>query len=239
MKAVLFDLDGTLLPLDTLDFVAKYFQAVSRRFEHLLPSHRFRALLWQAVTVMIDTDHPDRTNQEVFVDAFCKLSGLRPEEFMPLFERFYSEDFPLLRNGVVPNPRAVETVELARKLGFKVVLATNPVYPATAILQRLEWAGLSPLHFDFITTYEQMHACKPSVRYYQEVLDLVGCAPEHCLMVGNDTLEDMVAGQLGMLTYLVQDFAIESTQGIQPHFRGSWPELKQLLLGLAVRSCVP
>lgn len=233
MKAVLFDLDGTLLPVDTLGFVSRYFEAVSRRFAPLLPPDRFQRLLWEAVTVMVQTEHPRETNQEVFVRAFHELSGLHPDEFMPVFQRFYEEDFPLLRDGIPSNPKAVEVVELSRQLGYKVVLATNPVYPAAAIIQRLEWAGLTPAHFDYITTYEQMHFCKPSPRYYEEVLGLIRCSAEDCLMVGNDTLEDMVARKLGISTYLLEDFAIESPNGVQPHFRGSWHELQQLLVELA------
>lgn len=236
MEAVLFDLDGTLLPVDTMKFVAKYFNAVAQWFAPLFAPDEFQRMLWKAVGAMIETSHPHETNAEAFTRAFQEVTGLAPHEFMPTFELFYRDGFPRLRDGIAPNPLAAEVVNLSRQLGCKVILATNPVYPENAILQRMEWAGLKPEQFDLITTYEGMHACKPSLDYFQELLSLIECEPGQCLMVGNDTLEDMVASKLGIDTFLVEEFLIESPNGVAPHWRGSLRDLGDLLRRFATHS---
>ncbi|HHV78397.1 MAG TPA: HAD family hydrolase [Firmicutes bacterium] len=230
MQAILFDLDGTLLPVDTMKFVSKYFKAVAAWFTHLFPPDQFQRLLWKAVSVMIETSHPKETNAEAFVRAFQDVTRLAPEKFMPTFEQFYREGFPKLKDGITPNPQAARVVDLSRALGYKVVLATNPVYPENAILQRIEWAGLKPEQFDLITTYENMHACKPSLDYFTELVGLIRCKPNECLMVGNDTLEDIVAREVGINTFLAEEFLIDSPKGHTPHWRGSLADLEGLLL---------
>jgi len=50
-----------------------------------------------------------------------------------------------------------------------------------------------------------MHATKPNPHYYQEIMEIIKVVPEHCLMVGNDVEEDLVAKTLGMQTFLVED----------------------------------
>jgi hypothetical protein len=41
-------------------------------------------------------------------------------------------------------------------------MAANPVFPETAIRQRMECAGISDFPFKPITSYERMHAAKPN-----------------------------------------------------------------------------
>ena len=95
--------------------------------------------------------------------------------------------------------------------GYKVVIATSPVFPLTAIEQRLEWAGVRDFDYALITSYENMHACKPHLPYYQEILSKIGCRAEECLMVGNSFEEDIApATELGIMAFWV----VEAKQGI-------------------------
>lgn len=84
-----------------------------------------------------------------------------------------------------------------------------------------------------ITTYENMHNCKPSPRYYLEIAEKIGREPEECVMVGNDAEADIVpAAAAGMSTfYLVCDgedssAAVADYRGTLEDFRAlmrSWP----------------
>ena len=95
---------------------------------------------------------------------------------------------------------------------IKLVLATNPLFPAVATLERIKWAGLVASDFEVITTYEDNYYCKPNLNYYREILKRINCRPEECLMVGNDAREDMVVEKLGMDTYLLTECLINTEQ---------------------------
>ena len=103
------------------------------------------------------------------------------------------------------NPKAAETVHAIKEMGYRVILATNPMYPSIATESRIQWAGLEVEDFEHFTTYEHYSACKPNLKYYEEVLEKIGAKPEECLMVGNDVEEDMIAEQLGMKVFLLPE----------------------------------
>jgi len=113
-------------------------------------------------------------------------------------------------------------IENLKNKGYTIVVATNPLFPMEAILHRIKWAGLNPEDFKLITSYENMHFCKPQLKYYKEILNMIGKSPEEAMMVGNDLEEDMVSGQLGMKTYLIEDCIIaRGTENIIPDYKGN------------------
>lgn len=92
-----------------------------------------------------------------------------------------------------------------KKKGYRVVLATNPLFPAIATQTRIGWAGLTPEDFELYTTYENSGFCKPNPEYYKEILGKLQLSPEECVMIGNDVSEDMIAKDLGMKVFLITD----------------------------------
>lgn len=103
-------------------------------------------------------------------------------------------------------------IEGLKEKKVPIALATNPIFPEIATMQRIDWAGLDPKDFDLITTYENSYSCKPNPTYYKEVLTKLGVTEDEykdCLMIGNDVDEDVVAArQIGMQTYLITDCMI-------------------------------
>jgi FMN phosphatase YigB (HAD superfamily) len=67
-----------------------------------------------------------------------------------------------------------------------------------------------------VTSFENNHFCKPQPKFYQEILSDLKKAPQDCLMVGNDVDEDMIAGALGMKTYLITNHKIHRSQKPMP-----------------------
>ncbi len=207
--ALLIDLDGTLLNIDLERFVLAYVDALSGRFTDLVGKEEFIRHLFTATAMMIENNDPSVNNKEAFYRAFCPLIGQPLEIIEPIIDCFYENDFPALSCWGSEQPAAKAVVETARVKKIPLVLATNPIFPATATLQRLAWGGLEADHFKLITTMETMHFCKPNPKYYLEIAAKIGCPPESCLMAGNDTLEDMVAVEAGMDTFLVDDFILQ------------------------------
>ncbi len=229
LQAVLFDLDGTLLNLDIDEFFPRYLKKLSQKLSHLMEPEKFIDHLMVATRAMLENTDPGKTNQDVFMETFFAPGELKVEEFFPQFEKFYARDFPLLNNGYGPVPGAHEALKVSRERGLKIVLATNPLFPKEAVLERMRWANIQDQPFDLISSYEHMHFCKPNPQYFEEVLSRLNLVPEETLMVGNDPLEDMIAGKLGIKTFLAEDYLVERQESIPPDFRGQLREVVPII----------
>ena len=218
LTTVLFDLDGTLLPMDAEAFERIYFRNLCKVVPGWSPEACKQAV-WAAVTTMVKDTGP-ATNEAVFYEAYAKFLPCPLEEALPLYDRFYQESFVACKQATRPSQVLQEAVRLLQKKGYTVAIATNPIFPQAAIMQRIQWAGFAPEEFAYITTFEQSHACKPQPSYYTEILQALGTPPEACLMVGNDELEDLVAGQCGMQTYLIKDCVIRRPDALKPTYAG-------------------
>lgn len=205
LQAVLFDLDGTLLPIDQKRFVTAYLKELSDFASPVIEPDEFKDALLASTAAMVTGNHPELTNEEVFWKNFELRLGKRSTYLKPLLEKFYDEKFGQLSYLAYPCPEARILVKTAIKSNFRIALATNPLFPLTAILSRMSWAGVDDLPWDLITSYEKMHYSKPHTGYYLEIAELLGVQPVECLMVGNSVKDDLVAGSLGMKTYLVTD----------------------------------
>lgn len=210
LKTILFDLDGTLLPIDTESFVRQYMKALAAYAGHLIPPIRLVEEIMAATHEMIRNTDPDLTNAQVFARHFFPKVGREEAEMMPLFDAFYREKFPALIAACPGVPGlARKVVQTAVDKGYEIALATNPLFPRAAIEERMRWVGVDQMPWRLITTYEEMHACKPQPAFYREVLERIGRQPEECLMVGNDVQEDGVAGRLGIRLFFVTDFLMD------------------------------
>ena len=230
---VLFDLDGTLLPMDQDVFIAEYF---SRLVANMVPlgyeEQVLRSAIWQGTAAMIQNDG-GCTNEEAFWRTFCAMLGedVRGEE--DYLTEFYRNEFQGVREVCGYAPEAAAIVRDLKARGLCVVLATNPLFPAVATESRIRWAGLEPNDFDMITTFENSRYCKPNLAYYEDILTTLGVSGDACVMVGNDVDEDMITERLGMKTFLLTDCLINKKgEDISKWAHGSFGELREFLTKL-------
>lgn len=230
-EALLFDLDGTLLNIDMDEFLPRYFARMTSRAQEMgfKQAERLVQQIWLSTEKMIVNTDPDKTNEEVFFEDFYRDWPYSPQEFNLFFETFYREEFPRLQQYCQPFPGVSRMMESLFERRYKIVIATNSVFPLTAIQNRLEWAGVGHFDYELVTSYENMHYCKPQPGYFQEICDVIGVKAENCLMVGNDTGEDLVAGKIGMKTFLVKDMLIDKGVGLQADWQGQLPQLYDFL----------
>ena len=232
MKYVLFDLDGTLLPLDTENFVNHYLKLLSKKMANCIEPDAFVPKLLKATKAMI-LNLDEKTNEEVFTEHFFIDCFESKTSMLKQFEDFYLNEFKSLQIHSKPNLYAWEVLDYLNSKGVGAVIATNPVFPLIAIKERIRWAGVDEYEYKLITSYENMKYCKPHLHYYKQILKELNAKPEDCLMVGNDMQEDMVASRLGMKTFLVEDYLIDNnTFLIEPTYRGSFQDLRDCIMEL-------
>ena len=233
LKAVLFDLDGTLLPMDQDVFIGAYMRGLARKMESYgYAPEKLIDSIWAGTGAMIKNDGA-QSNEEVFWRAFSALMGHDARKDEPVFEDFYRGEFQQVKGVCGFDERAARVVEFIKSRGLRMALATNPLFPAIATHSRVRWAGLDPEDFEIITTYENSCRSKPNPDYYRDILDKMGLSPCECLMVGNDVGEDMITQKLGMKVFLLTDCLInKKNEDISRYPQGSFDELLEIISDL-------
>ncbi len=226
LTTILFDLDGTLLPIHQETFVNTYFAELVKRFApHGYSKEQLIGSVWAGTKEMILNDG-SRTNYDAFWDKFAQLLGADVLKHLPEFEDFYAREFHIVKN-LLPEGYSIRgLLDALKAKGFTLVLATNPIFPRVASVSRLSWIGASMDDFAHVTTMENSYFCKPNLEYYKALFKTIGKAPEECLMVGNNALEDMCVSALGSKVFLVTEhLENESGSDISLYPQGNFDDL--------------
>lgn len=230
IDTLLFDLDGTLLPLDMEIFTLKYFNELCNKFKSIFEPRALQEAVWASTKYMICNTQKEKTNKDCFFEDFQTRIDHDLEELFPIFDEFYNKDFVNIRDSVNPNPVVKEFVKILKDKGYNLVVATNPLFPKEAIFHRIDWAGLNADDFKLITTYENMHYCKPNLQYYEEILEFIDKKPDSVMMVGNDVQEDIISSKLGLKTFLIEDCLIDRKSPVYiPDYRGSMSDFYEFV----------
>ncbi|MGI6632841.1 MAG: HAD family hydrolase [Bacillota bacterium] len=231
-RTVLFDLDGTLLPVELDFFLTHYMDALSKHFTPLMSREAFDKALLGATYETIGNKDPNVSNMEAFKNAFTRRTGLDWEVVWPTIDRYYRYDYPNLKRlvSLSSTPRSVVAECVAR--GWRIILATQPLFPETAVRERMRWCEVEGMPWLLVTTLDNMHFCKPHVEYYSEIVSAAALDPSRCVMVGNDMQEDMIAKNVGMKTVLVDDLLIDRGTDLRPDLRGSLESVPDMLESL-------
>jgi FMN phosphatase YigB (HAD superfamily) len=205
---LLLDLDDTLLDNPMSEFVPAYLEAISSHLsQHADPAQIARMLL-AGTQLMMENEQPDCTLKEAFDSIFYPSLGLNEVDLIEPIDHFYNNIYPSLQVHTRPRPEAIQLVESAFELGYQVVIATNPIFPLTAILKRLIWAGLPAEEYPFalVPSYETFHFTKPNPAYLAELLARLGWPEGPVIMVGDDLVNDIQAANgLGIPSYWLGD----------------------------------
>lgn len=211
LTTVLFDLDGTLLPMDQELFTKTYFKLLAAKLApHGYEPEKLIDGVWKGTAAMVKNDG-SRTNEEAFWSCFSDIFGENALKDKPIFNDYYENDFQNAASVCGFNGDAKKTVDLCLSLKLRIALATNPIFPSVATLSRARWAGLEPGDFELITTYENSVHCKPNSAYFTDIAAALGCRAESCLMVGNDADEDYGAVNAGMELFILTDCLINKS----------------------------
>ncbi len=210
IDTVLFDLDGTLLPMDQDLFIRDYFGRLAAWLAPYGydPQETVQAV-WKGTAAMTANDGT-MTNEERFWLVFDQVTGRDNRSSYDVFDTFYRQEFPKVQASTGFDADCAAIVHDLKEAGYTVVLATNPLFPRVATQERMRWAGLDPHDLVMVTTYEDCSFCKPNPLYFKEITDKLGIDPRKCAMIGNDAGEDLPAGSLGMDVFLLTRDLINS-----------------------------
>lgn len=209
LKAVFFDLDGTLLPLDEDVFIKKYFSLLCRRMSSLgYESDKLIKCIMDGTYAMLKNSG-EKTNEEVFWNLFEERYGKEKLKDKAYLDEFYTNEFCEIKEVCLENNLAKELVCFCKKCGLKVILSTNPIFPKVGTLTRMGFIGLKEDDFDFITTYENSYFCKPNPKYFKFLLNKFRLKPGEVIVIGNNVYEDGDCSfACGIKCYVTGDFII-------------------------------
>lgn len=230
IKAVLFDLDGTLLPMDQDIFVKSYFKGLTTKMAPFgFEPEKLIKVIWGGTEAMVK-NNGEKTNEKAFWDFFAGVYGEEVRKYESTFEEFYRIEFSKVKNVCGFSSESAEIVKSLKEKGLKLALATNPIFPKIATESRIGWAGLDKNDFEVITTYENCVYSKPNTKYFLSIAEQLGLKPEECMMVGNDVGDDMTARDIGMQVFLLTENLINKTGNSVDCFpNGDYAKLKSFL----------
>jgi len=223
---LLLDLDDTLLDTNMDAFVPAYFGALAKHLKGRVSSDTMLPALMSGTQLMLSSEDPAHTLQEIFEAYFYPKLGVPKEELREIIEQFYDEVFPTIGHVTKKRAGTVELVDWAFAQGYRVAVATDPLFPRKATYHRIRWAGLEPERFDLISSFETFHFSKSHSAYFAEVLGRLGWPDGPALMVGNDVERDLLPAQrLGLATFHI-DGAPASKSGPEAERRGNLVDLR-------------
>ena len=211
LKAVFFDLDGTLLPLNEEEFTKIYFSLISKRMIPLgYEPEELISVIWAGTKAMYKNDGI-KTNEEVFWDVFKSHYGIEKMKDKEYMDEFYTNEFRKTKESCEENPLAKDIISFCKDNNLLVVLSTNPIFPKTGTMTRMSYIGLNEEDFDYVTYYENSSYCKPNPMYFKKLLNKFNLKPEEVIVFGNNTYEDGECAKLcGIECFMVGNYVINS-----------------------------
>lgn len=237
LKAVVFDMDDTLLDINLSAFIA----VIARDESNILAQiGRKNPLSMFAVytAAMLEINREGRdgalTNRELFDSIIHRRGGVALAD--PVIAEalaYYERELLPSRNDAIiaakPMPGAQKALEAVAQRGLRCALFTNPSFSRTCIECRMKWAGIADAPFELVTVMENSHWCKPSAEYYREGIAALGLAPEEVLMVGNDPKRDFPVPDFGLQTaYVGRGTPVRATWcGRMADFAASFDQIEE------------
>jgi HAD superfamily hydrolase (TIGR01509 family) len=182
VKAVIFDLDGTLVGFN-LDYRALRAEVRGYLVKRGVPA---------SVLSLKENIFEMLKKTEIFVRNSGKsaeaVEQIRSEAF-GIAEKYELE--AAMSTGLLSG--AVETLKALKRMGLKIGLCTiNSEKSASYILQRFKIAEF----FDVVVTRNMVNQVKPHPEHLQVVLKALGVAPEESVVVGDSSADMQCAREL-------------------------------------------
>ena len=195
IKAVLFDLDGTLVDTELLS--ARAWLASGERLGLDVGEELIRSFVGRTA--------------DAVTNMLVEHLGITEATAQELFSLHRSIKDELMENELAAKPFAVKALSALKDHGFALGLATSSYRPVAE--RELEPFGMQA-YFDSITCGDEIEHGKPAPDIYLLAAERLGMRPEECA-AGEDSPNGVRAGAAaGMSVFLVPD-TIEPTPEIR------------------------
>lgn len=221
LKAIFFDLDGTLLPLNEDEFTKYYFALLTKKAAPFgYEKEKLINTIWKGTYLMYKNDG-SLTNEEVFWNYFASIYGKEKLKDKIIFDEFYTHEFKETKNCCLDNPLAKDIISFCHENNLMPLLTTNPIFPHEGQLTRISFLGLKESDFTYVSYYENSSFCKPNPKYFETILNRYNLKSNEVIVFGNNNYEDgECAYQVNLKCYLVKGFIIRS-----PHASHEFEEI--------------
>ena len=119
VTTVLFDLDGTLLPMDQDAFVKDYFGRIAAK---LAPQgyepQKLVETIWRGTGAMVKNDG-SKTNEEAFWEVAASVYGEQILKDKRFFDEFYETEFDKIKEVCGYHPAVAEIVRSLKEKGYR------------------------------------------------------------------------------------------------------------------------
>ena len=186
IKAVIFDMDGTLL--DTEKVYRWAWREAAQRMGF--------AQVEEALAACTGCNGAD--TRKYFEQTYADVVDY--DAYTVLRNQLYEE--AIERDGLELKPGAREILQWLKERGILVALGTSTLPPR--VPQNLERAALTA-YFDVVVTGDMVHRGKPDPETFLTAAQLLGVAPENCLGVEDSFNGVRALHAAGMYTVMVPD----------------------------------
>ena len=213
LKAIVFDMDETLLSINLNTFIFRYFTDMTSIVSDIGRRSKVSvAAGLGSILVDLNANHrrgtDNRTNLDFFDTEIERRCGVRTADpvVADAIEYYEREILPGINDRRIdahPMPGAHEALAAVRERGLRCALLTNPSFTRATIECRMGWGELMDEPFELVTHMGNATRCKPDPTYYLEQLQAMGLEPHEVLMVGNDPKRDFPTPFCGIQTAYV------------------------------------
>ena len=121
IKTILFDLDGTLLPMDNDEFTKGYFKLLVKKLApYGYEPQKLIDGIWSGTAAMVKNDGT-KFNEQAFWEKFSEVFGEKALADKPLFDEFYKKEFQSAKAICGFNPKAAVAVHTIKEMGRQVI----------------------------------------------------------------------------------------------------------------------
>lgn len=179
MKAVIFDLDGTLL--DTLDDLTDSINEMLKYFNYrTITRERVREIIGSGAKKLIADTLPEKLSDEEFEKRLAVYSRIYNASGSPKTKLFDGMDKVLFE---------------LKKRGYKLAVLSNKPQPST---DKVYEKYLKGLPFDMVVGENPKFKCKPDPAGALYILQEFGVAPENAYLVGDGETDVLTALNAGI-----------------------------------------
>lgn len=179
VKAVIIDLDGTLL--DTAEDLAEAANEMLRELrQDTLPLSTIKHFIGKGVPRLVKRTLTNSLEGEPDPELFAQA--------LPIYERCYARQ---LHVHTRPYPNVVSGLDRLKQNGFHLICITNKAEAFTLPLLRA--TGLLD-YFELVLSGDSLPRCKPDPLPLLHACEQYGISPDSALLIG-DSLNDAIAAR--------------------------------------------